>query len=63
MLFRLLILGLIFFLSAKLLGALLTTPKSDSEVRGRANKKPMDLSKEDVEDVDFKESNKKSNRS
>jgi hypothetical protein len=46
-------------LSAKLLGNLLSSPKPESDVGGKAKKEPLDLSKEDVEDVDFKEKKEK----
>jgi len=52
--FRLIIFGLLFYLAAKLVGALLS-PKSRTEVRGRSKSKPLDLSDKDIEDVDYKE--------
>ena len=53
--FRLLILGLFFYIAAKLVASLFSAAKSRTEVRGRSKSKPLDLSDKDVEDVDFKE--------
>jgi hypothetical protein len=39
----------------KLITSLLTPGKKEPRVTGKAKSKPLDLSQEDIEDVDFKE--------
>lgn len=58
MLLRLIILAILFYLVAKIVDAVIgffrqTKPKS--EVRGKSRSKPLDLTKEDIEDVNYKE--------
>ena len=55
MFFRLLIFIFLIFWAVKLLSTLLHSGKPPSEVRGDSQSKPLDLSNEDIEDVDFKE--------
>jgi len=55
MFFRILVLGLLFFWAIKLVNSLLGSNKPRTEVRGKAKNKPLDLSDEDIEDIDFKE--------
>ncbi len=54
-LFRIIFVGLLAFWAVKLVGNLLGGGKQQNEVRGKSQSKPIDLSKEDIEDVDFKE--------
>ena len=58
--FRLIILTILFYLMAKLIKNLLKSPTQKSEIKGTpTDKKPLDLSKADIEDVDFEEINDK----
>ncbi|MBN1464407.1 hypothetical protein JXA02_01505 [candidate division KSB1 bacterium] len=52
---RLLFLGLALYISARVVGSLMRSPKSTVDVKGHSKKESLDLSKEDVEDVDYKE--------
>lgn len=54
-LFRVILVGLLAFWAVKLVGNLLGGGKQQEQVRGKSHSKPIDLSKEDIEDVDFKE--------
>ncbi len=54
-LFRVILVGLLAFWAVKLVGNLLGGGKPKNEVRGKSRSKPIDLSNEDIEDVDFKE--------
>lgn len=56
---RLIILGLALYLAARIVQGLFKSSKGQVEVHGDSKKKrSIDLSQEDVEDVDFKESKK-----
>ncbi len=55
MLFRLLFLGLAFYFAARIVGGLFKSSDSSVEVRGKSKNEPLDLSDDDVIDVDFKE--------
>jgi hypothetical protein len=57
MFFRFLIYGLLFALIAKLFKAIMAPVKTDVQVSGEAKKPSLDLSKEDVEDIKYKEIN------
>ncbi len=52
---RLLLLGLAVWLAAKVFGSFFKPSEPPVEVRGNTKNKPLDLTDEDVEDVDFKE--------
>ena len=53
---RLIFLGIALFLASRILSGLFKSTKESSvEVKGDSKKDAIDLSKEDVEDVDFKE--------
>jgi hypothetical protein len=52
---RYLIFALLLFWLFKLITSLLTPGKKEPRVTGKAKSKPLDLSQEDIEDVDFKE--------
>ncbi len=52
---RYIIYGLVIYWMIKLLKNVVKTTKPDVEIKGKSKAKPLDLSKEDVEDVDFKE--------
>ena len=52
---RYIIYGLVIYWMIKLLKNVIKTTKPDVEIKGKSKAKPLDLSKEDVEDVDFKE--------
>ena len=52
---RLLLLGLAIYIAARVLGGLIKPSKPPVEVRGKSKKQPLDINREDVEDVDFKE--------
>ncbi len=54
-LFRLLIFGLLIYWVAKLLISFFSAGKPPIEVGGKSQKKPLDLSGKDIEDVEFKE--------
>ena len=53
---RYILLGLAFFLATKIVGGLFK-PASDNKttVKGEAKKQSLDLSEDDIVDVDFKE--------
>ena len=51
---RLLLLGLALFLASRILGGLIKNAPT-SEVKGESEKESLDLSEEDVQDIDFKE--------
>lgn len=53
--FRVILIGLLAFWAVKLFGNLLGGGKQQEKVHGKSHSKPIDLSKEDVEDIDFKE--------
>ena len=55
---RYLLMGLALFLAAKVIGGL-SKPESENKttVKGESKKEPLDLSKDDVVDVDFEEVN------
>jgi hypothetical protein len=57
MLFRLIILALLFYLVSRIFALLFTTSTKDQEtqVRGSSQTNSLDLSGKDVEDVDYKE--------
>ncbi|MBN1480399.1 hypothetical protein JXA70_09020 [candidate division KSB1 bacterium] len=52
---RLLFIGIALYLAARILGGLFSTPAKKVEVKGDSKKDALDLSDEDVEDVDYKE--------
>jgi len=51
---RLLLLGLALYLAARIVGGLIKSPQN-TPVKGQSKKESLDLSDQDVEDVDFKE--------
>ena len=53
--FRYIIYGLVIYWMIKLLKNVVKPAKPDVEIKGKSKAKPLDLSNEDVEDVDFKE--------
>jgi hypothetical protein len=55
MFFRLLLYGLLFMFTAKLLKAIVTPVKTGIQVGGEPKNPSLDLSKEDVQDVKYKE--------
>lgn len=55
MLFRILILGLLIYWAFRIVTHLFSPPKSNVEVKGTSSKTPLDLSDQDVEDVEYKE--------
>ncbi len=55
MFFRIILLGLLFYWAIKVVSSLLGSNKPRTEVRGESRNKPLDLSDEDIEDVDYKE--------
>ena len=55
MLFRILILGLLIYWAFRIGSRLFSSPKDNVEVKGSSSKTPLDLSDQDVEDVDYKE--------
>ncbi len=52
---RLLLLGLAIYIAAKVIGGLFKPSKPPVEVHGTSKKQPLDLNREDIQDVDFKE--------
>ena len=54
----LLFMGILAYLGIKILSGFFTT-NSRTEVKGKPENKPIDLSKEDIEDVDFEETKDK----
>ena len=53
---RLIFLGIALFLASRIIGGLFKSTKESSvEVKGDSKKESIDFSKQDVEDVDFKE--------
>jgi hypothetical protein len=52
---RLLIYGILFYLAYKLFSAIFLPRERRTNVKGKPDSKPLDLSKKDVEDVKFKE--------
>lgn len=52
---RLLFLGIALYLAARILGGLFKTPEKRVEVKGDSKKTSLDLSDEEIEDIDFKE--------
>jgi hypothetical protein len=55
MLFRFLVYILLFTLIAKLFKAIVKPVKTNIQVSGESQKPPLDLSKEDVQDINYKE--------
>ncbi|HOT97497.1 MAG TPA: hypothetical protein PLG50_06075 [bacterium] len=57
MVFRLVILAILLYVISKVLGLLFSgaAQKPETKVRGTSQNSPLDLSQEDVEDVDYKE--------
>ena len=51
---RLLLLGLALYLASRIVGSLTKSPQNTT-VQGHSKKESLDLSNEDVEDVDYKE--------
>jgi hypothetical protein len=51
---RLFLLGIALFLAARVIGSLFKSP-SKTEVKGKSEKDSLNLSEEDVIDVDYKE--------
>ncbi|MBN1558983.1 hypothetical protein JW998_01945 [candidate division KSB1 bacterium] len=52
---RLLFLGMALYLAARVIGGLIRSPRHTVDIKGESKKESLDLSKEDVEDVDYKE--------
>ncbi len=52
---KLIILFLVFYLAARVFTFLFRRPTGETAIQGRPKVPPLDLSKEDIEDVDFKE--------
>lgn len=55
-LIRLLILMFLLYLASKMFGKIFQPRLRQTEIRGQSQSPPLDLSKKDVEDVDYKES-------
>lgn len=55
MIFRLLLLGIAIYLGSRIVGGLFKPPRPTSAVKGKSKNKPLDLSDDEVIDVDFKE--------
>ncbi|HNW59741.1 MAG TPA: hypothetical protein PKI62_08715 [bacterium] len=57
MLFRLIVLAILFYVAIKVFGLLFSggTKEQDAQVRGASQTNPLDLSGKDVEDVEYKE--------
>ena len=53
--FRFLFLGLAFYLAARIVGGLFKPTDSGTTVKGKRKNAPLELSDDDVIDVDFKE--------
>jgi len=53
--FRLLLLGLAIYLGARIAGGLFKPSQPSGTVRGKSKNEPLDLSDDDVIDVDFEE--------
>ena len=54
--FRLLFMGLALYLASRIVGGLFKSKPSSNDVRGETKSKALDLSDDDVIDIDFKES-------
>lgn len=55
-LFRLILWGLILYLGFRFFRSFFQgQPREKQEVHGKSKNKPLDLNKEDIEDVDFKD--------
>ena len=52
---RLLLLGFALYLAARVFGGLVKSPKRRVDIKGEAKKESLDLSKEDIQDVEYKE--------
>ncbi len=54
---KIIVLVILFYVVSKVIGLLFsgTTGKQENQVRGTSQTTPLDLSQEDVEDVDYKE--------
>lgn len=52
---RLLIVGIIFYWILKIVKSMFGSGKPDVEIKGKPKQEPIDLSQENIEDVDFKE--------
>ncbi len=56
MMFRLLLLGLLFYLAARVLGLIFKpSSESDIEIKGKSESKPLNVDENDIDDVDFKD--------
>jgi hypothetical protein len=60
---RLILLILIFYLTYRLLSLLLRpgTPKTKTDIKGKADSKPLDYSDNDIQDIDYKDINEDNN--
>ena len=52
---RLLFLGIALYLAMRIIGGLTRSPKHTVDIKGEAKKESLDLSNQDIEDVDFKD--------
>ena len=52
---RLLLLGFALYLAARVFGGLTKSSKKRVDIKGEAKKESLDLSKEDVQDIEYKE--------
>jgi len=55
---RLILIGFLIYFAAKVASALLKPKKSPIEVHGKGKNQPLDLSEEDIQDVQIKEEKK-----
>ena len=60
-LLRIIFVGILAFLALKIFAGVFKSTNS-AQVKGKARTKPIDLSKEDVEDIDFEETRDKNNK-
>lgn len=58
-LIKLIILFLVFYFAGKIFAFLFQRPVGETLIRGKPKAPPLDLSKEDIEDVEFKETREK----
>ena len=52
---RFIFLAIALYLAARIVGSFIKSPKSQVEVKGDTKKETLDLSDEDIQDVDYKE--------
>ncbi len=55
---RLILIGFLMYFAVKVASSLLKPKKSPIEIHGKGKNKPLDLSEEDIQDVEIKEEKK-----